>query len=447
VFYSNAKGSKINPLIKNILNYLFGLVLILGIIACNQEKSQQELLARIEDHEIFLDDFRLFYEFDPNFGMDSTGMDALKDQLDTYIDRILATKKAEKENIWEDPVYVRAYNWEKHQAMLRQLYREMVEKSVKVSEEETRQEYIALNMEVNIRHLFSKNEASAEELYQQLQKGEGFENLALQVFQDTILSKNGGNLGWLKLSDFDEDLANAIKKLPVNHISGPVASKWGYHIIEVLDRRKNPIITEEDYFRQREKISKILKNRKSRKLASNFISNYIGELNPQLNKQPFRQLLYALVPLAEREKTEYTNKIALSDGLIKIAGQKLNDVLEQPLISSKDGSVSTKEYLDAMTKIPLGHRPEFSSARQFSNQIGIWIRDNLLLDEAFKLNLDENYQVVKEINEFKAEQSYYYYHNQIRENLEIPLAVNNYFKTATTEIYTKFCVIKILPSG
>jgi hypothetical protein len=429
VFYSNTEGTTINPLIKNIVNYLFGLVLIFAIIACNQKKNHENLLARVEDYPIMVDDFRMFYEFDPNFGMDSTGMDALKDQLDTYIDRILATMRAEKENIWEDPVYVRAYSWEKRQAMLRQLYREMVEKSVEVSEEEKRQEYIALNVEVKIRHLFSKNEARAEELYEQLQKGESFENLASQVFQDTILSKNGGNLGWLKLSDFDEDLANAIRMLPVNQISGPVASKWGYHIIEVLDRRKNPIITEEDYFRQREKISKLIKNRKSRALASNFISEYIGELNPQLNQEPFRQLLYALVPLAEREKTEYTNKIVLSDGLIQIAGQDLNEVLEQALITSRDGSVSIKEYLDAMRKTPVGHRPKFSSAKQFSNQIGIWIRDNLLLEKANGLNLDDNDQVVNEIKEFKAEQSFYYYHTHIRESLEIPLYVDKYFKT------------------
>ena len=142
-------------------------------------------------------------------------------------------------------------------------------------------------------------------------------------------------------------------------------------------------------------------------MSNEFITNYIGGLNPQLNKLPFRQLLFVLVPPAEREKKKYTNKITLSDALILAAEEDLSELADQELIKYEGGSVSIGNYLKAIKEIPLGHRPKFNSARQFSNQIGIWERNNLLLEKAINLNLQENVQVLKEINQFKAEQSYY----------------------------------------
>jgi hypothetical protein len=185
---------------------------------------------------------------------------------------------------------------------------------------------------------------------------------------------------------------------------------------------------EDDYFRLKEKLYKRIKNRKSRKLSNEFISNYVGQLNPQLNKVPFRQLLYVLVPPAEREKKEYTSKISLSDALIISAETDLSELADQELINYKNGAVSIRSYLNALKNVPLGHRPRFSNARQFSNQIGIWQRDNLLLEKAITLELDENAQVLKELKSFVAEQSYYYYLNNILDNSDIPFFAFNYFR-------------------
>ncbi len=421
----------IKSLFKKILFYGIGPLAILGIFSCAEEENRENFIAIVEDHKITPEDFRLFYEFDPNFGIDSTGMDALKDQLDLYIDRFLAGMKAEEDDLWEDPIFIRAYKWERRQALLRQLYREVVEEKVVITDEETLQEFMDLSVEVTIRHLFTRTEARAEELYRQLKSGESFEYLASQVFQDTVLAKNGGNLGWLRLADFDENLSNAIKKLPVGQVSKPVSSKWGYHIIEVLNRREEKIIVEEDYIKLKPQLYKRIKNRKTRKLSNEFITNYVGELNPQLDKDSFRYLLFVIVPSTELEKKEYSYKILLTDGLITAAYEELDEHVDKVLISYQGGTVTIRQFLDAMQDIPMGHRPEFKSVRQLSNQIGIWQRDNLLLEKAIALNLDENEQVIKEINEFKAEHSYYYYHNQIRDNSRIPFFVVNYFQLSS----------------
>ena len=406
---------------------LISFLLIVSIFSCSKERNLNEILAVVEDEEITIDDFRLFYEFDPNFGIDSTGMDALKDELDKYIDQYLARMRAEEDDLWDEPIYMRSYLWEKRQAMLRQLYREVVENSVEVTDEETLQEFMRLNVEVNVRHLFTKTEFQIEELYSRLKAGERFEDLAAEVFQDSILSKNGGDLGWLRLADIEENLIDPIRQLRKGQISKPVSSNWGFFIFELLNRKNNGIIGEEGYLGLKSKLAKRIVNKKNRKLSNEYVSNQLTILNITLNKLPFHKLLQVLIPPGERENKEYLNKIIVSDPMILAAEEDLSDIADQNLVTYNGGSVSIREYLNALREIPLSYRPSFNTAQQFLSQFSIWVRDNLLFEKAIDLNLEEKSQVQKELNEFIAKQSYKFYFNRLIEKMPIPHFVYNYF--------------------
>lgn len=66
-----------------------------------------------------------------------------------------------------------------------------------------------------------------------------------QQSDDSGSRTRGGNLGWYDLSSVDtsfvEGFANAVKELDVGEISEPVKSEFGYHIIEITDRRVNAL--------------------------------------------------------------------------------------------------------------------------------------------------------------------------------------------------------------
>ena len=189
------------PFNKSIVKYLscFSIVfMIIGIYACEKtDKNVKNFLAVVGEKKITLEEFRLFYELDPNFGIDSTGISALRDELNKYIDRYVAKEKAEKDNLWEDPIYKKALDWEINQIQLRQLYREVVEKPIRISEKEIREEFIKQSIQVNIRHLYSDNLDQAIKWYKALQRGESFENLAAESFKDTLMANKGGDLWWL----------------------------------------------------------------------------------------------------------------------------------------------------------------------------------------------------------------------------------------------------------
>lgn len=64
-----------------------------------------------------------------------------------------------------------------------------------------------------------------------------FEALAKENSEDGS-APDGGELGWASPGGFVPEFEEAMNALPINGISGPVASRFGVHLIQVLERRE-----------------------------------------------------------------------------------------------------------------------------------------------------------------------------------------------------------------
>lgn len=75
------------------------------------------------------------------------------------------------------------------------------------------------------------------EMQRQIQNGtRSFDELARQ-FSDDGSAANGGDLGWAGAGQFVPEFEEAMNKLPLGGLSGPVVSRFGVHLIQVLERR------------------------------------------------------------------------------------------------------------------------------------------------------------------------------------------------------------------
>jgi peptidyl-prolyl cis-trans isomerase SurA len=79
--------------------------------------------------------------------------------------------------------------------------------------------------------------ARLAELQRQIQAGtRTFEDVARQISDDGSAA-NGGDLGWAGPGQFVPEFEEAMNQLPVGGISPPVVSRFGVHLIQVLERR------------------------------------------------------------------------------------------------------------------------------------------------------------------------------------------------------------------
>ena len=84
----------------------------------------------------------------------------------------------------------------------------------------------------------------ANRVYDQLLAGEPFEKLVRLYSMDTQSRDDGGSLGWVNPGSLVPEFENAAKSLPVGQVSKPVRTRYGYHIIRVVDRRSTDMANE-----------------------------------------------------------------------------------------------------------------------------------------------------------------------------------------------------------
>jgi peptidyl-prolyl cis-trans isomerase SurA len=113
---------------------------------------------------------------------------------------------------------------------------------------------------VRTNEVVSEDEAKRKlnSLRERIQNGASFAELARLNSDDGSASK-GGDLGWLYPGDTVPEFERAMNDLPEKQVSQPIRSPFGFHLIEVLERRKADMSTD----RKRLEARKALRERKA----------------------------------------------------------------------------------------------------------------------------------------------------------------------------------------
>ena len=127
----------------------------------------------------------------------------------------------------------------------------------------------------HVRHILIKpavnmteDEASKQinNLYQQLKSGKDFGLMAQQYSLDAASAIKGGDLGWVIGEELVPQFAEVMNKLPVHKVSEPVKTPFGWHLIEVLERKE---IDDSDTFK-RQQVRQSLEQRKFTEAVQNW---------------------------------------------------------------------------------------------------------------------------------------------------------------------------------
>ncbi|MBI1284555.1 MAG: molecular chaperone SurA [Thiobacillus sp.] len=106
--------------------------------------------------------------------------------------------------------------------------------------------------QTHARHILIKtNELTSEsdarsrllQLKERIDNGVPFEQLARQYSDDGSAAK-GGDLGWINPGDTVPEFERAMDALKDGEMSGPVQSPFGWHLIQVLERRNQDVTQE-----------------------------------------------------------------------------------------------------------------------------------------------------------------------------------------------------------
>lgn len=93
-----------------------------------------------------------------------------------------------------------------------------------------------------------------EQLYIRIQGGDDFSELAKGHSQDTASAAKGGDLGWVTPGDLVPEFDRAMDSLAISEVSRPFPTQFGWHIVQVLERRDHDNTEDQRRSRARESI-------------------------------------------------------------------------------------------------------------------------------------------------------------------------------------------------
>jgi peptidyl-prolyl cis-trans isomerase SurA len=69
--------------------------------------------------------------------------------------------------------------------------------------------------------------------------GDDFATVARAVSEDPVSAADGGDLEWLSPGDTVPEFEQALAQMPLGELSEPIKTRFGWHLIEVLERRSH----------------------------------------------------------------------------------------------------------------------------------------------------------------------------------------------------------------
>jgi peptidyl-prolyl cis-trans isomerase SurA len=120
------------------------------------------------------------------------------------------------------------------------------------------------------------------EFKRQIQAGtKSFEQLARENSEDGSAAA-GGDLGWAAPGTFVPEFEEAMNALPINGISEPLTSRFGVHLIQVLERRQTTLNAKQ----QREQARNVLREQKFEEAYADWVRELRGRAYIEMREAP-----------------------------------------------------------------------------------------------------------------------------------------------------------------
>jgi peptidyl-prolyl cis-trans isomerase SurA len=121
----------------------------------------------------------------------------------------------------------------------------------------------------------------AQTIIMQLNQGQSLGNL-IQASSTEIQPLQGGDLGWRKLPEIPAIFAEKVVQMKPNDFAGPIQAPNGFHIIHLVESRKN---TTKQATPTHKQVEEMLMQRKFEEAVQNWVSRLRGQAYVQIEKQ------------------------------------------------------------------------------------------------------------------------------------------------------------------
>ena len=199
-------------------------------------ENNNKLLAEVNGKKIYSDDV---YNFMSNIegGARFQNEEGIKVLTDEMVNQEILLVDAYKMGIDKDEEFQKELKVVEEN-MLKNYAMHKIFEQVDASDDELRNYYennkevISPSTTYTASHILLDDENKALEVYEEIEKGLGFEDAAKKYSKDPSAA-NGGQLGTFPKGVMVKEFQDGLEALEVGEISKPVKSQFGYHLIKL----------------------------------------------------------------------------------------------------------------------------------------------------------------------------------------------------------------------
>jgi len=213
--------------------------------AAAQSAPKDPVVAIVNGQQIHLSDLQIAQQSLPQQYRSMPLSAVFPALLDRIVDSKLVELDARKNKVTDDPAFKKRMAFVVDQViqdfwLQKEVERQITPEKMKARYEE-RLKAMPSEEEVHARHILVATEADANAVIAELKKGTPFDKLAKEKSTDKASGADGGDLGWFKKGDMVKEFADAAFALKKGErTETPVKTQFGYHVIELEDRRQAP---------------------------------------------------------------------------------------------------------------------------------------------------------------------------------------------------------------
>ena len=232
--------------------------------------------------------------------------------LNSLIDEKLILDHSDSMGILEDPQIVLKKEQAYKQLLLNTYHDSNIIQKIKVTDSELRRLFTYYKTKLHVRHLYATDLETIREIDEQLRSGVEWKILAETYFDDPILKKNGGDIGWYQMGELDPSFEIAAFDLDDGKISDPVKTSTGFSIIQVLEKEKDILLTEKEYQLNKDWLKQMALTYKKLPYLRNFTDRVAQNLEIRFNDEGLVDILDELNNNREKSVSHNQTPVAFT---------------------------------------------------------------------------------------------------------------------------------------
>jgi peptidyl-prolyl cis-trans isomerase C len=209
--------------------------------------NEKKILAKVGHKEILQSDVNdLHRSVGPERILEFANPEGQKELLEELIAQELLLQDARNKKLDQSPEFLREVE-KIQESVLKQIALKELLKSVEVSDDFVKNYYqenpLSFKEEEawQASHILVNTAEESEKIYQEIQAGKSFAQAALEYSQ--CPSKNqGGNLGFFTAGKMVAEFENCVKEMTKGEIREGVESQFGWHLIQLTDKKEAGMI-------------------------------------------------------------------------------------------------------------------------------------------------------------------------------------------------------------